>query len=339
MSPRRGLSLTEVLVAIFVMAIGMISLLALFPVGLLRMNQAIRDNRLAQLAANATEIAEWRSLRTDPTVVQAVTSDTRLWDVNTNSPLFTGTCPVYVDPIGSALYPRTAPVASTSYGAHVGQGTTFGGAPLMVNGTPQVNIGIPRSYCSFAPSGSPASNLARWFMMEDELMFNVDGTAVTGPLSRERRYSFAYTWRRPVWSEPAVAEVAIVLYSGRQTSAVGISQTQAENAATGPLVNNSSRVFIAGSRNGAIQLPAGNNVGLVRPGYWVFDATLIHKTNPLPDQWFIGGHWYQVVSAQDPANGVQAFEIDRPAVNDGYVVTVPFGVVGVIQKSDGKTPY
>jgi prepilin-type N-terminal cleavage/methylation domain-containing protein len=33
MNPRRGLSLTEVLIAIFVMAIGMISLLVLFPPG------------------------------------------------------------------------------------------------------------------------------------------------------------------------------------------------------------------------------------------------------------------------------------------------------------------
>jgi hypothetical protein len=51
-----GATLVEVLVAIFVMAIGMITLLTLFPLGLLSMAQAIKDDRTALAAASAAAI-------------------------------------------------------------------------------------------------------------------------------------------------------------------------------------------------------------------------------------------------------------------------------------------
>jgi len=46
-------TLTEVLVALFVMAIGMISLLTLFPLGAMQVGQALRDDRCTQLARQA----------------------------------------------------------------------------------------------------------------------------------------------------------------------------------------------------------------------------------------------------------------------------------------------
>ena len=50
---RAGFTLTEVLIAIFVMAIGMISLFVLFPFGALKMMQAIKDDKCAYAADNA----------------------------------------------------------------------------------------------------------------------------------------------------------------------------------------------------------------------------------------------------------------------------------------------
>lgn len=50
---RAGLSLTEVLVALFVMALGMISLLTLFPVGAVSMGQSLRNDRCTELALQA----------------------------------------------------------------------------------------------------------------------------------------------------------------------------------------------------------------------------------------------------------------------------------------------
>lgn len=61
--PRRpGLSLTEVLVALFVMALGLIALLTLFPLGAMQIGQALKDDRTAQTAnqADAWVRTYWR---------------------------------------------------------------------------------------------------------------------------------------------------------------------------------------------------------------------------------------------------------------------------------------
>jgi hypothetical protein len=55
---RTGATLTEVLVAIFVMAIGLLALLTLFPLGALSMAQAIRDDRTAHSGKNGYAIAQ-----------------------------------------------------------------------------------------------------------------------------------------------------------------------------------------------------------------------------------------------------------------------------------------
>jgi hypothetical protein len=60
---RGGTTLVEVLVAIFIMAIGLMTLLTLFPLGALSMAQAIQDSRAGQAAANAAALAEAKQLR------------------------------------------------------------------------------------------------------------------------------------------------------------------------------------------------------------------------------------------------------------------------------------
>lgn len=50
---RSGVTLTEVLIAMFIMAVGMIALLTLFPLGAMQVGQALRDDRCAQAALQA----------------------------------------------------------------------------------------------------------------------------------------------------------------------------------------------------------------------------------------------------------------------------------------------
>lgn len=52
-----GVTLTEVLLAIFVMGIGLLALLTLFPLGALTMAQAIRDDRAGAIAGQATVLS------------------------------------------------------------------------------------------------------------------------------------------------------------------------------------------------------------------------------------------------------------------------------------------
>src|SRR3954468_414636 len=98
MRHRPGITLLEVLVAIFIMAIGMLALLTLFPLGALNMARALRDDRAAQAAANAENIALAQDLRHD-TTVSALFNSQPGW-------------PVFVDPFGAPY--------SSSIGARAG---------------------------------------------------------------------------------------------------------------------------------------------------------------------------------------------------------------------------
>src|SRR2546421_11874148 len=53
MNRRSGTTLVEVLMAIFIMGIGLMALLTLFPMGALQMAQALKDQRAAEEAASA----------------------------------------------------------------------------------------------------------------------------------------------------------------------------------------------------------------------------------------------------------------------------------------------
>jgi hypothetical protein len=82
---RTGATLTEVLVAIFVMAIGLLALLTLFPLGALSMAQAIKDDRTAHAGKNGSAIASGFRIEIDP--------------VSLNISNATPSIPVYTSPL------------------------------------------------------------------------------------------------------------------------------------------------------------------------------------------------------------------------------------------------
>src|SRR2546427_13251005 len=71
---RSGVTLIEVLVSIFVTAIGLLALLALFPVGAFSMANAIKNGRCVQASINATAFARLASIGQDPLVYGLFTS-------------------------------------------------------------------------------------------------------------------------------------------------------------------------------------------------------------------------------------------------------------------------
>ena len=63
---RRGITLTEILISIMILGIGLISLATLFPIGLLRLREAQRQSRSAYLAESAAaDVAARGLLKTD----------------------------------------------------------------------------------------------------------------------------------------------------------------------------------------------------------------------------------------------------------------------------------
>src|SRR6516164_5473004 len=68
MSHRRGVTLIEVLVAIFIMGIGLLALLTLFPLGALSMARAVRDHDVATFGSAMAGLADGVDLRNDTNV-------------------------------------------------------------------------------------------------------------------------------------------------------------------------------------------------------------------------------------------------------------------------------
>jgi prepilin-type N-terminal cleavage/methylation domain-containing protein len=55
---RRGFTLTEALMAILILGVGLLSLMALYPLAVLHINEALRNNRVAQAVQNARALLE-----------------------------------------------------------------------------------------------------------------------------------------------------------------------------------------------------------------------------------------------------------------------------------------
>lgn len=91
---RRGTSLMEVLIAIFVLALGLVSLLTLFPIGFVQMAKAVQDERAAQLAGNAASYMRmyWKSMCEE--AVAMARNGESIFRFDPNIPaVYTGTTP------------------------------------------------------------------------------------------------------------------------------------------------------------------------------------------------------------------------------------------------------
>ena len=182
---RPGLTLTETLVAMFVAAIGMISLLTLFPLGALQMSQALKDARCTELSINAESLVRvyWRTA-----VVEAATPD-----AFTTNFQFTGTAvlsdPVFIDPLGAA------------------SNTTN---PTLVAGIP----GLHRS--GLANLTTPARRL-RFCSLLDDMTYADSGLPLGAPTTVERaaRYNWTAVLQRPSSSLRDVAKFTVLVFDSR----------------------------------------------------------------------------------------------------------------------------
>ncbi|MFL5241416.1 MAG: prepilin-type N-terminal cleavage/methylation domain-containing protein [Gemmataceae bacterium] len=327
-TPRKGVTLIEALMAIFVTAIGLLSLLVLFPVGAFRMAQAITDDRAGNLASDAFAIMEALNLHNDPLVVgtapqNAFTNPDGLqgafapppagkrWDLAAfaalNATGYDGpSYPVFVDP--------------TAFPA--------GNGPLLGQLTP--GVGISRQTVSLGTTGP----LARyWFSLPDDLTFSNDGpyaglandpnkSPALQP-TRDGTYTASYMLRRPRFQIPSVIDTAVVVYKNRPGSGGG------EDAFYVTFDVNNPEVSITYTGAG----PS------IRKGSWVFDATVLNTQNNQPE---LHGYFYRVVNVTDNNSGTMVIELQnnpKQSTPGNYgVLVVMENVVEVFEKGPGWKP-
>ena len=221
--PRKGLSLAEVLIAMFVLAIGMMGILALFPLGAAQMAQAVKDERAAQLADLSEGHARimWRAawLNTDGTLAtdqQAFANEPALMalDDPTAPVTYAGamppgyaaavilnepSSPLYIDPVGFT-YSSTA--QGKKWVPNSGAWTVLPRRSLKAIEDLQI-----------AGAGAMTAARIRIFGLLDDMSFNQQGNA--SPVNRAGRYNAAYLLQRPKNNVRQEVNLKVVVYAGR----------------------------------------------------------------------------------------------------------------------------
>ncbi len=277
---RPGLSLLEVIVALFVMALGMISLLTLFPLGAIQMGQALRDARAAETCSQADTLTRlwWQrdvveQPGTEDVAFAALDDPRNTFDpTNTLAALTVAdngnpSYPVAIDPLGW----------QARNGLGVRQYRFAGGFAPPTNGL------FPRRTMQWiAGTGRPAEFSFRTATMMDDITFAGDGTPDTGSttvrvtispgpppvtvptLARQGRYNWAAVIQRPVNANRYVADLKILVFDGRSP---GIAPADAERAysPTTPLGIGTTQIVLNVGATPPDHLRAGN---------WIMDGTL-----------------------------------------------------------------
>ncbi len=312
MTSRRGTSLVEVLAAMFIMTIGMLSLLALFPLALFRMEQALRDERASQAAQQAAAIAGIRDFRHD----SSLTSWFRSPAPGTTPDAVDGypSYGVFLDPIG---YRNAVGGPSQDY-----VGSTIG--PRMIRRT---------SPAAIPSSSRPLVNT--WFTLADELQFDQTGNpaSVTGSpttFKKEVNFSWAYLVQRPDFANESVVDCTAVIYHRRPELSATITLPEYNFVGAAIDVNANT-----------ISLPIGAGLPKIKSGDWFLDCTSSSASAsganiPAPHAKF-----YRVLGVRE-ISGSLLVELNGPITGFGNRTTGDFifmeSVYDVVPLGTGRIP-
>jgi len=326
MSKRKGMSMAEVLVALFLLALGTIAILTMFPLGMYHMGQALKDDRTAQAAQQADTSMRmyWRMnvventgtpepfsramSNPDDTGFAAASIVPALHQRGTPFVVAGPSYPVCVDPMG-----MWAPWGTLNTPAHQ---YWMGGAVA----TPPLPPFIGRrTLNNFA---APAGASQRFCSLMDGYGFAENGTpsVSTGSVDRELRYNWMWILQRPDVTVPNTASMTVVVFDKRafqfaQQNAEQVFSTQYPNQApffTAPGAANNT--IVMQPLLTTIQVPVGRGVPTVQKGGWLLDATYLPLGNPFAPAGMRHAIFYRVVSVTDntATTGFTDIEVQSP---------------------------
>jgi len=275
---RPGLGLLEVIVAMFVMALGMISLLTLFPLGAIQMGQALRDARAAETAMQADTQMRlwWQQYVVEKGLATGIEDTAFTFFDNPQNGMPTlpipgdtnpASYPVFIDPLGWQAFngfpARQTQVAGGGPGGLIPRRSMFWITNDPANTAYPARSSVLQTAFSF-----------RTATMMDDITFNETGTPDTNATGtgmanlvvRQGRYNWAAIIQRPVNANRYVADLKILVFDGRPP---GIAPLDAEKigvptAAGGPPAVTQQLVLNVGAT------PPEH----LRAGNWIMDGTL-----------------------------------------------------------------
>jgi len=260
MSLRKGLSLVEVLTAIFITGLGIISILTLFPLGAMRMAQAFRDERSALAAYNAEQFfrSYWKKH-----VVEAAPLDRFIWEALDQPAAGMPPClphepsyPVVVDPMG---FLARAGLLNQSW---------FGDTPTPTR--------IPRRNLQVV-GNNPTAALSLC-SLRDGITADDNGNPTP---EREFRYNFLWVVQRPRNADRFHANLTIVVFDRRAPMYVPPRSEQVFHNVT----------FNPGQTS--LLLP---NQLEIRSGDWVMDGTIYDPSSGIGRPGLRHAYFYRVTA-------------------------------------------
>jgi hypothetical protein len=239
MSLRKGLSLVEVLTAIFITGLGIISILTLFPLGAMRMAQAFRDERSALAAYNAEQFfrSYWKKH-----VVEAASPDPFILALDQPAPGMPPclphepSYPVVVDPMG---FLARAGLPNQNW---------FGDTPTRI---PRRNLQVVGT--------NPTAALSLCSLRDGITADDKNGNPTP---EREFRYNFLWVVQRPINANRFHASLTVVVFDRRAPMYVP------------PVPPGSEQVFhnvMFNPGQTSLLLPGQLEI---RSGDWVMDGTI-----------------------------------------------------------------
>lgn len=339
MTRRNGMSLTEVLVALFILTIGVIGILTMFPLGAAQMARAVRDDRSAQAASNADAYMRWywatyvanntiSGSPNWPNQDSFLVNGSGLFDnpaqvasIPPGYPQFQGLQPLQV--MQAAVQGNASFVGQISYPVIVdpmgGQARqwSFGDSPNFTQ--------IPRYSLQFSQQ-QPTGNIVaqpqlsgfnyRASSLVDSLGYNENGTPTN---DLEMRYNWLYVLQRPQaafdYTSATPPGPNNNLYNSTGLSMMNMTVVVFDRRAflyppssVPGFETVLSASFTTGLTTVAIS-PANALQALdLKPGSWVMDATIASPQNAYPIR---QANFYRVVSVVE-LNGQVNLELQTP---------------------------
>ena len=309
---RDGLTLVEVLVTIFILGIGLLAILTLFPLAAVNMARAVKDDRAYQLARQTDGLfrAYWKAeiVEKFPTG----THDAVLFNALTNAndsvtDQHTGlnaaadiepSYPVVVDPEGYIARPSVSnPLASRNW---VGDNASI--------------VNVPRRTMRLFTDTLGRDVLSTMYL-KDTVGYDEDLRLTA---DREYRFNSMVIIQRPLNRNQFAANMTIVVFDDRPHlfAPQGVETVH-------------SATFTPGTTVVTVNVPPANLE--VVPGNWIMDATVLPPTVTAVTPLVRHANPYQVVSVNpDPNNAnVTLLELQSPVLTTD-TSTLPRAYTGTL---------
>jgi len=274
MSLRKGLSLVEVLTAIFITGLGIISILTLFPLGAMRMAQAFRDERSALAAYNAEQFfrSYWKKH-----VVEAAPLDPFILALDQPPPGMPPclphepSYPVVVDPMG---FLARAGLPNQSW---------FGDPPTPTR-IPRRNLQVVGTNPTAPTAALSLCSLRDGIIVADD----------NGNLEREFRYNFLWVVQRPINANLFHASLTVVVFDRRAPMYVPPRSEQVFHNVT----------FNPGQTSLLLPGVSPNQLE-IRSGDWVMDGTIYDPSSGIGRPGLRHAYFYRVTAMTETQLEIQ----------------------------------